>query len=259
MQTAVAYQAPLARPITFARPRTKAEIPSVPTLCSTCTLRSVCVPCGMRAEDVPGLDGLIYTRKRVRRGEHVYRAGDPFHALYAFRSGFFKSYVVTRDGRTHVTSFPMAGDMTGMDGIGTDHHTQSLVALEDGEVCVVPYSHLQDMAQRVPALQHQMNRIMSREIVREQDLMMLLGSMRAEAKVAEFLLQMSRRFAARGYSSTEFNLRMTREEIGSYLGLKLETVSRILSKLQDDGVIKANLRYIAIVDNDALRAMTAEG
>ena len=255
---AVAPSPAVARPVRFQTPRAKAEVSRMPTLCSTCSLRAVCVPCGIRDEDMPGLDELIYTRKRIRRGEHLIRAGEPFHALYAFRSGFFKSYVSTRDGKVHVTGFPMAGDLTGMDGIGTDHHTQSVVALEDGEVCVVPYAHLQEVAARLPALQHQFHRMMSREIVREQDLMTLLGSMRAEAKVAEFLLQMSARFAARGYSASEFNLRMTREEIGSYLGLKLETVSRIISKLQDEGVIKANLRYIAIVDSEALLTMTAE-
>jgi CRP/FNR family transcriptional regulator len=258
-QTALARELDTPRPVTFTKPRPRAELSRCPTLCSTCSLKSVCVPCGMRIEDLPELDALIYTRRRIKRGEHVYRAGEPFHALYAFRAGFFKSYVVTKDGKTHVTGFPMAGDMTGMDGVGTEHHSQSVVALEDGEVCVVPYAHLQEMSGRLPQLQHQIIRMMSREIVREQDLMTLLGSMRAEAKVAEFLLSLSRRFAARGYSSTEFNLRMTREEIGSYLGLKLETVSRILSKMQELGVIRANLRYVAIVDAEGLATMTLEG
>jgi CRP/FNR family transcriptional regulator len=255
---AVDRAAPAARAITFAKPRLVAHAATPSTLCSTCNLRTVCMPAGLSQADVPGVDGLVITRRRVRRGEHVFRAGEPFHSLYAFRSGFFKSYVVTRDGRTQVIGFPMAGDLTGMDGIGTDQHTQSVVALEDGEICIVPYGHLQERAAQSPIVRHQFNRMMSREIVREQDLMTLLGSMRAEAKVAEFLLSLSRRFAQRGYSPSEFNLRMTREEIGSYLGLKLETVSRILSKMQDQKLIHANLRYIGIVDAEGLRAMTLD-
>jgi CRP/FNR family transcriptional regulator len=258
MTAAAALQTVPSRTVTFLQSRPKAEVTRCPTLCSNCSMRGICVPTGMQAEDVPQVDALVYTRRRIKRGEHVYRAGDAFHALYAFRSGFFKGYMVTRDGKTQVTGFPMAGDLIGMDGIGTDKHTLSVVALEDGEVCVVPYTHLQSLTSRVPALQHQFHRMMSREIVRELDLMSLLGSMRAEARVAEFLLSLSRRFAERGYSSHEFNLRMTREEIGSYLGLKLETVSRVLSKMQEQGLIRANLRYIEIVDAEALRGVTAE-
>lgn len=226
--------------------------------CVTCRVRSLCLPGAADGDEALPVDELVTTRKRVHDGEHVFRAGDPFDALYAVRSGFFKSDMVAADGRTQVTGFPMAGDCVGMDGIGAGTHTQNVVALETGEVCVVPYAHLQELCIRSAALYQQFNRLMGREIVREQQLMLLLGSMQAEAKVAEFLLSLSRRFAARGYSSTEFNLWMTRSEIGSYLGLKLETVSRILSRLHRLGAIRAKARHVTILDPAALHKLTLE-
>jgi CRP/FNR family transcriptional regulator len=233
-------------------------LPRVPTACSSCGLRELCLPCGLVKEDLTRVDELVYSRRRVKRGEHLYRAGDPFHALYAFRTGFFKSYIQTADGRTHVTGFQMAGDVVGLDGIESGQHKLDVVALEDGEVCVIPYAELEALASRTPALQKHLHRLMSREIVREQAQLMLLGTMRAESRVAAFLLNLARRFASRGYSATEFNLRMTREEIGSYLGLKLETVSRIFSRFQERGLISAQNRYVKVLDRGALEAVAAE-
>jgi CRP/FNR family transcriptional regulator, anaerobic regulatory protein len=229
------------------------DVARVSTVCSTCALRTICMPCGLQPESLADIDGLVYSRRRIHRGEHLFHAGEPFKALYAFRSGFFKTYVDAPDGTTQITAFPMAGDVVGMDGIDTDQHRFNVVALDDGDVCVIPYAHLQTVAAGNPTLQRQLHKLMSREIVREQSLMMLLGSMRADARVAAFLLGLSNRFAARGYSASEFNLRMTREEIGSYLGLKLETVSRALSRFQDENLIRAHLRSITIVDAEALQ------
>ena len=229
-----------------------------PTLCSTCSLRSTCLPCGMALADLDEVDAAIYSRRRIRRGEHLYRAGDPFTALYGFRSGFFKSYVDTPDGAVQVTGFPMAGEIVGLDGIGAGVHTGSLVTLDDGEVCMIPYAQLQDIASRSPAFAHQVHRMMSREIVREQAQVALLGNMRADARLAAFLLELSQKFAARGYSATEFHLRMTRDDIGSYLGVTLETISRALSRLQEQGLIKAKLRSITIADVQRLRSLVPD-
>ena len=179
----------------------------------------------------------MYTRRRVRRGESIYREGDAFVSLFAVWSGVFKTTQLLEDGREQVTGFQMAGEMLGMDGIGPEKHSCSAVALENGEVCVIPYSRLEALGREVHALQQQFHKVMSREIVQEHGVMLLLGTMRAEERLATFLLNLSRRLVARGYSPSEFNLRMTREEIGSYLGLKLETVSRAFSRVQDDGLI----------------------
>jgi CRP/FNR family transcriptional regulator len=230
------------------------NVVKVSNACSACGLSAVCRPCGARVEESDVVDTLFYSRRRVKRGEFLYRAGDRFHALYTFRTGFFKSYVTAEDGRTHVTGFQMPGEIMGLDGIEDERHSQDVVALEDAEVCVIPYARLAELAVRRPELAHHLHRMMSREIVREQGLMLLLGTMCAEARVAAFLLNLSERFADRGYSAREFNLRMTREEIGSYLGLKLETVSRVLSRLQERGLITAHNRSIGIVDTAGLHA-----
>ena len=235
-----------------------AVVTPFPTHCSACSLRSTCLPCGMPTADIGDVDGVIRARRRIRRGEHLYRAGDPFTALYGFRSGFFKSYVDTPDGQVQVTGFPMAGEIVGLDGIGAGVHTGGVVALDDGEACVMPYAQLQEAAARSPALAHQVHRMMSREIVREQGQVALLGNMRADARLAAFLLELSEKFAARGYSATDFHLRMTRDDIGSYLGVTLETISRALSRLQEQGLITAKLRTIAIVDVARLRRLVPE-
>ncbi len=246
------------RRVTFVKPQPETASVQGPALCSTCALRSTCLPSGLQQGQACDLDQLVYSRRRIRRGEHLYRAGDAFSSLYAFRLGFFKSYIDTSDGQTQVTGFPMAGDVAGMDGIETDRHRQNVVALDDGEVCVIPYAHFQAVARRVATVQHQMHRMMSREIVHKQEVMALLSGMRAESRVAAFLLSLSMRFAARGYSSLRFHLRMTREEIGSYLGLKLETVSRAFSRFQEKGLIKAHLRSISIVDLSGLKAVVSD-
>jgi CRP/FNR family transcriptional regulator len=240
----------------FNKPRA-AVIPAQ-TVCSRCALRTMCLPCGVEPEFLGDMDELVYSRRLVRRGDHLFHAGESLRSLYALRSGFFKTYVNASDGTTQVIGFPMAGDVVGLDGIESDRHRFNVVALDDGELCVMPYAHLQEVAARSPVVQRQVHRLMSREIVRDQNLMMLLGSMRAEARIAAFLLGLSKKFSTRGYSSVEFNLRMTRDEIGSYLGLKLETVSRLLSRFHDEGWLKVQFRTITILDLAALQRLVPD-
>lgn len=229
----------------------------LPTLCSTCSLRGLCLPCGT-GMDAGLVDELIYARRRIKRGEVLYRAGTKFDSLYAVRSGFLKSYAIAEDGREQVTGFQMAGELIGLDGIETDKHSLTVRALEDSVVCVIPFAGLEALSMRLPSLQRQFHRMMSREIVRDQGVMMLLGTMHADQRVAAFLLNLSQRFAARGYSGVEFVLRMTREEIGSYLGLKLETVSRVFSKLQQSRLIDVQNKKIHLLKTTALKAMLGQ-
>ena len=230
--------------------KSRPKIAACPTHCGACNLRELCLPCGLAGSTPELLDEIVYTRKRVKRGEVLYRAGAGFESLYAIRSGFFKSRVVLEDGRDQVTGFHMAGEILGMDGIGSEIHTADLIALEDSEVCVIPYARLEE-----PHLQRQLHKVMSRELVRDQGVMMLLGTMRAEERLAAFLLNLSQRFHARGYSHAEFHLRMTRDEIGSYLGLSLETVSRLFSRFQDEGLVTVQQKHIRIRDLAGLKAM----
>lgn len=227
----------------------------IKTACSNCNLRELCLPLGLSLEELERLDDLISTRRRIRRGEHLYRAGEQFDAIYAIRSGFFKTDVLLEDGRDQVTGFQMAGELLGLDGISTEHHTCNAIALEDSEICSIPFSRLESLSREIHTLQRHFHKVMSREIVRDHGVMMLLGTMRAEERLAAFLLNLSQRFTARGFSHAEFYLRMTREEIGSYLGLKLETVSRSFSKFQEEGYIAVQQKHIRILQVDGLKAL----
>jgi CRP/FNR family transcriptional regulator len=227
----------------------------IKSACSNCNLRELCLPLGLSGQELERLDDLVSTRRRLKRGEHLYRAGSGFDSIYAIRAGFFKTDVLLEDGREQVTGFQMAGELLGLDGISTEHHTCNAVALEDSEVCAIPFTHLESLSREIHTLQHHFHKVMSREIVRDHGVMMLLGTMRAEERLAAFLLNLSQRFTSRGFSPAEFYLRMTREEIGSYLGLKLETVSRAFSKFQEKGYISVQQKHIRILDVTGLKGL----
>ncbi len=223
--------------------------------CSNCNLRELCLPVGLSDPDLERLDELVAKRRSVTRGDALFRTGDSFQSLYAVRTGFFKTCVSSEDGRDQVTGFQMAGELLGLDGISHDRHNCDAIALEDSQVCVIPFGQLEELSRDFTPLQHQFHKIMSREIVRDHGMMLLLGSMRAEERLAAFLLNLTQRLQARGFSASSLILRMTREEIGSYLGLKLETVSRTFSKFQDDGLLEVKQRHIRILDDVGLRQL----
>ncbi len=226
---------------------------TIKVACSSCNLRELCLPMGLNPEEMDKLDRVISTRKRIKRGQSLFNVGDKFTSLYAVRSGFFKTCVTTADGRDQVTGFQMTGEIIGMDGIVSDHHSCDAVALEDAEVCIMPFDQVEELSREFTTLQHHVHKILSREIVRDHGVMLLLGSMRAEERLAAFLLNLVQRLHARGFSQSEFVLRMTREEIGSYLGMKLETVSRTFSKFAEDGIIDVKQRHVHIKNVEGLR------
>jgi CRP/FNR family transcriptional regulator, anaerobic regulatory protein len=238
-----------------APPAATVRIEPLKVACAGCNLRELCLPVGMSDQQLDQLEQMVSVRRGLARGEALFRSGEAFSALYAVRTGFFKTCVTSEDGRDQVTGFQMAGELLGLDGIGTERHTCDAVALEDSQVCVIPFHQLEELSREFSDLQRQLHRVMSREIVRDHGVMLLLGSMRAEERLAAFLLNLTQRLRARGFSATELVLRMTREEIGSYLGLKLETVSRAFSKLQDDGALEVKQRQIRVLDPSALQAL----
>jgi CRP/FNR family transcriptional regulator, anaerobic regulatory protein len=225
---------------------------NVKVACSNCNLRELCMPIGLNSQELSRLDDMVAVRKRIKRGSLLFRNGEKFSNLFAVRTGFFKTSISAEDGRDQVTGFQMAGEVLGLDGIVNDIHTCDAIALEDSEVCVMPFDKVEDFSQEIHGLQRHMHKIMSREIVREHGVMLLLGSMRAEERLAAFLLNLAERLHARGFSQSELLLRMTREEIGSYLGLKLETVSRTFSKFVEQGLIEVKQRNIRILRLDLL-------
>ena len=222
--------------------------------CSGCNLRELCLPRKLTEADLEQLDDLISLKHAYQRGDYLYRSGERFQSLYAIRTGFFKTQVLHEDGREQVTGFQMAGEIIGMDAISSDAHACDAIALEDSEVCEIPFSQLEELSRKLPSLQRHLHRILSREIVRDQGIMLLLGSMRAEERLAAFLLNLSQRFAIRGYSPTSFHLRMTRQEIGSYLGMKLETVSRTLSNFHGIGLISIRNKAVELHSLPRLQA-----
>jgi CRP/FNR family transcriptional regulator len=228
---------------------------TIKVACSNCNLRELCMPVGLSDSELKRVDELVTQRRSIKRGSALFHNGEAFSALYAVRTGFFKTSLTTEDGRDQVTGFQMAGEIIGLDGIVNEQHTCDAIALEDAEVCVMPFDRIEDISREVGALQKHVHRIMRREIVREHGVMLLLGSMRAEERLAAFLLNLVQRLQARGFSRSELILRMTREEIGSYLGMKLETVSRTFSKFADEGIIEVNQRHIHIQDSEALKRL----
>ena len=217
--------------------------------CSACHLRRSCLPAGLSERELERIDGRMVTSlRKVHQGERLFRAGDRFEAMFQIWTGFFKTVLATRQGHEQVTGFQMTGDLMGFEAIDAGLHSVDAIALEDSQVCVIPYANLEALGREVPPLQRHFHRIMSREIVGDHDAMLRLGSMTAEERVAAFLLSLSDRLRERGFSPSSILLRMTREEIGSYLGLKLETISRTFSKLQAGGLLFVCQRQIKITD-----------
>lgn len=215
--------------------------------CSTCALRPVCLPTGLPASEVRQLERMVSDRRLVPRGTVLFKPGDPFEAIYIVRTGFFKTSASAEDGRDQITGFHMAGEMLGLDGLFRGACESQAVALEDSHVCVVPYGRLDDLCREIDRVRRQFHRLMSRELVRDQGVMLMLGSTRAEQRVAAFLINLMRRLRARGFSSSSVVLRMTRDDIGSYLGLTLETVSRSFSRMQDDGLLEVRAREVRVL------------
>lgn len=225
--------------------------------CSSCDLRDLwCLPKGLEGEEFQQVDRIINRRKRIKRNEYLYRAGEPFHAVYAIRTGFFKTFITSSRGQEHVSGFHMTGELLGMGAICDDKHSCSAIAQEDSELCEIPFTELEMLGRKIPSLQHHFHKIMSREISRNQSLVILLSSMSAEERLAAFLLNLSQRMGARGYSQTQFQLRMTRGDIGNYLGLKLETISRMLSKFQEEGLISVQNKNLVLNDLTRLKQIT---
>ena len=223
--------------------------------CATCSLRNFCVSPSPSLDIVAAIDGLVAMRSRLRKGDVLFRIGDRLNALYAVRSGSCKTVMLTEDGREQVVGNHLPGEIMGIEAIATDAYGCQAVALEDSEVCTIPFDRIEALAQMDPGFQRNVQRMMAREIGRERSAALMLGTMRAEQRLSWFLLDLSSRYQARGYSSTEFVLRMSREEIGSQLGLKLETVSRLFSRFRDEALIHVRGRIVTLLDRVALQQL----
>ena len=219
---------------------------------------SVCLPVGMPSSEVSQLDDLVKERIRIEKGQPLFQHGTPLDALFGLRTGSIKTQIVEASGQQQITGFFLPGEIVGLDGMMDGIHSSTAVAMEDSEVCVVKLDDIDEISRYVPSLQHQIRRLMSKEIARSHQVLLALGSMRSEQRLAAFLINLSQRLTALGYSSTEFIMRMSREEIGNYLGLTLETVSRLFSRFAKDGVIRVSQREIKILDMVALNELVGK-
>lgn len=231
------------------------SLASVKAACEDCSLRELCLPLGLEKEDLSTLSNMIRRTRKFKKGEFIYRIGEPLTSLYALRSGSAKTCEISAGGEVQITGFHLSGELLGIDGISTEQHHCDAVALEDTEVCEIPFNKLEELAHEIQGLQHQLFKILSREVVQDSELLLMLGKMNAEERLATCLLSFSRRFERLGYSGTEFKLSMSRQDLGDYLGLALETVSRLFSRFHDEGLLAVEGRQIRILDQDRLAEM----
>ena len=232
----------------------RAPVPSHSQNCSRCAVRDQCLPSGAEPGDAVRIDGLIGYRRRVARGDTLFRRGQSFSMVYAVRFGHLKSFRTDHRGEPHITAFSMAGDLMGLDAIGGGRHSCTAVALEDCEVCEIPYSRLQDALRESPSLMQRFHVALSHEIVREQE-SVLHADMGAAERLASLLLDLSSRYAERGYSERRFHLRMSRADIGDYLGLTIESISRLLTRFSQEGWIAIDKREVELLHRERLEAL----
>ena len=220
--------------------------------CQACSLNEICLPVGIDDEDMERLDAIIDRKRPLARGDHLFRVGDRFRALYAVRSGSLKTYATSEDGQEQVMGFHLPGELVGLDAIANDSHPLAARALETTSVCEIPFDQLESLSNQLPGLQHQILRVMRQEIRDDEQSMLTLGQRSAEERLAAFLISLSNRYRRRGFSPTQFNLTMSRGDIGNYLGLALETVSRLFTRFQNEGLLKVERRHVELLDRERL-------
>ena len=229
------------------------DIKKLQVACEECSLHELCLPLELQHDDMVELDRIIHKRRPLHRGDYLFRMGDPFRALYAVRSGCIKTYTSTDEGEEQVTGFHLPGELVGLDAITEGCHPCAARALETTSVCEIPYDRLEEISSHIPGLQRQLLRLMSREILTEQDTMIWLGKKSAEARLAALLVRFSESYRRRRFSPTEFHLSMSRTDIASYLGLAVETVSRLFTRFQSEGLLEVERKHLRLLDLEGLR------
>jgi len=220
--------------------------------CQNCSISELCLPFTLNEQELNTLDDIIDRKRPIHKGDKIFSDGQELHALFAIRSGTFKTYTVNEQGEEQITGFHLAGDLLGFDAIADSEHKSFAQALETSMVCEIPYDNLDTLSNTMPKLKKQVLRLMSNEIRTDQEMLTLLNRKNAEQRVATFLVSLSDRYKNRGLSAIEFRLTMTRSDIGNYIGLTVETISRLLNRFHKSGLIKVDGKLITILDIDQL-------
>lgn len=223
--------------------------------CGNCRLNTICLPISLHIDDIDRLNSIIQRGKPLQKGDYLYRANDPFDSVYAIRSGAVKAMSISDNGEEQVTGFYLPGEVVGMEGIAENRYTNSVIALETASVCEIPFNRMEDLSLQIPNLQRHFFQLMSREITQDQQIITLLSKSSAEERIAALLLSISSRNSRRQLSANVFRLPMSRTDIGNYLGLTIETVSRIFTRLQKQDVIAVDKKEIVINNMDTLRSI----
>ncbi|KXX64325.1 MULTISPECIES: fumarate/nitrate reduction transcriptional regulator Fnr [Marichromatium] len=231
------------------------SLETIRVACKNCTLSSLCLPMGLTQEDVERLDDIVKRTRPLHRGDFLFRDGDRFRSLYVVKTGSVKTFAPSPEGGEQVLGFHLPGEIIGLDAIDKDEHACSAKVLETSAICEIPFQRLEELTCSIPSLQHQMYRLLSKEIGHDTDMLLLLGKKNAEERLAAFLLSLSQRLHKRGLSPSDFYLSMSRHEIGNYLGLAVETVSRLFTRFQDDGLMRVDRKHIELLDLPALEAL----
>lgn len=227
--------------------------------CQDCSISQLCIPFTLNQSELDQLDNIIERKKPIQKGQELFKAGDELKALYAIRSGTIKTYTITEQGDEQITAFHLAGDLVGFDAINEMSHPSFAQALETSMVCEIPFEVLDELSGSMPKLRQQIMRLMSCEIKSDQDMILLLSKKNAEERLAAFMYNLSLRFSQRGFSPREFRLTMTRGDIGNYLGLTVETISRLLGRFQKSDILSVKGKYITILDHDELAKLAGIG
>ncbi len=225
--------------------------------CGACTLAQLCLPVGIDEAGLTLLDHAIRRHRPIRRRSLLFQAGQPFRSLYAVRSGSVKTFLPAADGGERITGFRLPGELLGLDAIHSGRHPCAARALESTSVCELPFERFESLCGDVPTLLRRMLRIMSQEILQEEGLLAQISNRSGEQRLVAFLLNLSARFRRRGFSAREFNLSMSRADIGNYLGLAKETVSRLFARLQAEGLIQVAGRQVRLLDELGLHRRLA--
>jgi len=223
--------------------------------CKNCSLATLCLPVGLEPEDVERLDTIVRRNRPLHRGDLLFRTGEHFRSLYVVKTGSVKSYAPNDEGGEQVLGFHLPGEIIGLDAIDKEVHACSARVLETSAICEVPFSRLEELSNTLPSLQHQLYRLLSKEIGQDTEMLLLLGKKSAEERLASFLLSLSNRLHKRGLCHTDFYLSMSRHEIANYLGLAVETVSRLFTRFQDERLLKVDRKHIELLDLDSLEAI----
>lgn len=234
---------------------TPIKLSALKTACQSCNLHDLCLPLGLETGDIDKLNSIIKRSRPLQKNERLFNSGDSFNSIYAVRSGSIKTFSESEQGDEQITGLYLPGELLGLDAIHGGEHPCTAIALETTSLCEIPFNTLEDLSSEIPGLHHQLFRIMSKEISDDQTLLMLMAQKSADEKLAAFLVNLSSRLKQRNFSETEFNLSMSRKDIGNYLGLTIETISRTFSRFQSEGILSTQRKYVNIHQLDTLKEL----